>query len=767
MAGNTISSTSRLEYNLPRVYGFAQMTESPGKQHLTKRYMWLVIAAGAAIFAYACYTLPYQQLDFRFLLLFSLTVAISSGIGIRVPRVNTTITVADSFVFLTLLLYGPEAAVIVAASDGLSSGLRISKRLITVLFNAGATTLAVFLTGAIVRTLFGSPIDISTLPHSLVVILLCVAALVQYLSHTWLVAICLACKSDRPLWQTWATHYLWSSLTYFVGAFVAGGIIKLQTSISFYAVLAPLPVISIIYFTYEKYLEDIRATAAQAERAERERAEAEHARAEAERLRAEQAELHVEELNRYVEKLERTSRELQESREHFRHAAFHDALTGLPNRTLFTDHLRVAVGRARQNDQYLFCVLFLDLDRFKNINDSLGHPCGDELLMLVARRLEACIRQTDMVARFGGDEFAILLDGMEDPSDAISVAKKVQQAISAPFKLHNHQAVTTASIGVALGTNNYSEAEDVIRDADTAMYRAKEHGKACYEIFDTAMHTRAVTLLRLESDFRRALENQELCVYYQPIVAIESGELHGFEALVRWEHPERGIILPSDFIPLAEETGLIVPLGLSVLREACNQLRSWQQRSVLNRYLIMSVNLSGKQLMQPNLTEKIEEVLRESQLDPWRLKLEITETVVMENSELAAITLTKLRGLGVRLSIDDFGTGYSSLSYLNRFPVDTLKIDRSFVARMSQADENLQIVKTIVTLAGNLGMEVVAEGVETEDQLSQLKALKCQYAQGFLFAEPLDVDEAELFIQHSAQAMDTNVTSLVSAEFAM
>jgi len=372
-----------------------------------------------------------------------------------------------------------------------------------------------------------------------------------------------------------------------------------------------------------------------------------------------------------------------------------------------------------------------------------------------------------MVARFGGDEFAILLDGMQDPSDAISVAKKVQQAISAPFKLHNHQAVTTASIGVALGTNNYSEAEDVIRDADTAMYRAKEHGKACYEIFDTAMHTRAVTLLRLESDFRRALENQELCVYYQPIVAIESGELHGFEALVRWEHPERGIILPSDFIPLAEETGLIVPLGLSVLREACNQLRSWQQRSVLNRYLIMSVNLSGKQLMQPNLTEKIEEVLRESQLDPWRLKLEITETVVMENSELAAITLTKLRGLGVRLSIDDFGTGYSSLSYLNRFPVDTLKIDRSFVARMSQADENLQIVKTIVTLAGNLGMEVVAEGVETEDQLSQLKALKCQYAQGFLFAEPLDVDEAELFIQHSAQAMDTNVTSLVSAEFAM
>ncbi|HEX5884402.1 MAG TPA: bifunctional diguanylate cyclase/phosphodiesterase, partial [Pyrinomonadaceae bacterium] len=633
--------------------------------------------------------------------------------------------------------------------------------------NAAATSLAVFITGAIARILFGSPIDFLNQPHSSVLILLCIVALVQYLSHTWLVAICLACKSDRPVWHTWTKHYLWSSLTYFVGAFVAGGIIQLQTTFSFYAVLAPLPIISIIYFTYEKYLEDIRATAAQAERAERERAEAEHARAEAEQLRAEQAELHVEELNRYVEKLERTSRELQESREHFRHAAFHDALTGLPNRTLFTDHLRVALGRARQNDQYLFCVLFLDLDRFKNINDSLGHPCGDELLILVARRLEGCIRQTDMVARFGGDEFAILLDGLQEPSDAIGVANKVLKAISAPFKLHNHEAVTTASIGVALGANNYSEAEDVIRDADTAMYRAKEQGKACYEIFNTAMHTRAVTLLRLESDFRRALENRELCVYYQPIVSIASGELHGFEALVRWRHPERGIILPSDFIPLAEETGLIVPLGLSVLREACNQLRNWQQRSVFNRYLIMSVNLSGKQLMQSDLTEKIEEVLRESQLDPWRLKLEITETVVMENSELAAITLAKLRELGVRLSIDDFGTGYSSLSYLNRFPVDTLKIDRSFVTTLSDAHENLQIVKTIVTLAGNLGMEVIAEGVETEDQLNQLKALKCQYAQGYLFSEPLEVAEAEMFIQRAAQVINANASALMSAEFAM
>ncbi|HKY28662.1 MAG TPA: bifunctional diguanylate cyclase/phosphodiesterase [Pyrinomonadaceae bacterium] len=722
------------------------MTNPTGRQRFISRYLWLVAAVGGAIFFYSVISLPYRQLDFRFLSLLVLTILISTRIGIKVPRVNTTITVADTFVFLTLLVYGPEAAVVVAAADGLSSGLHLSKRYETVLFNAGASASSIFITGAIARLLFGSNINIASHSYSISLVMLCVVAMAQYLFHTALVAIGLGLKTDRPIWQTWTRHYLWSSLTYFIGAFVAGGIVKLENTISFYAVLAPLPLISIIYFTYEKYLEDIRATAAQAERAERERAEAEHARAEAEGLRAEQAEQHVEQLNRYVEKLERTSKELQESREHFRHTAFHDSLTGLPNRSLFIEHLRLALGKAHQNEDYRFCVLFLDLDRFKNINDSLGHPCGDELLILVARRLETCVRQTDVVARFGGDEFAILLDGMQDPSDARRVAEEVQQTISAPFKLTNHEVVTSASIGVALSSANYTEAEDIIRDADTAMYRAKDGGKACYEIFHTAMHTRAVTLLRLESDLRRAIENHELCVYYQPIVSVENLQLHGFEALVRWQHPERGIVSPTDFISVAEETGLILQLGLGVLREACCQLRRWQQRSLSDSDLIMSVNLSGRQLTQPDLIERIEEILHESQLNPWHLKLEVTESVVMENPELAAVTLGKLRGLGVRLSIDDFGTGYSSLSYLNRFPLDILKIDRSFISTMNRSDENLQIVKTIVTLAGNLGMQVIAEGVETEEQLNQLRLLKCQYAQGYLFSEPLDAVQADLFV---------------------
>jgi diguanylate cyclase (GGDEF)-like protein len=729
--------------------------------------MWLVVLIGGSLLVYSAYHVNYSRLDLRFLLLFLLTIAVSSRIAIKVPRVNTTITVADTFVFLTFLLYGPEAAVLVAAGDGLSSGLYISKRWLTVIFNAGAGASAVFATGAIARLLFGADLNIAAHSYSSSLVILCVMAVTEYLTHTWLVAICLGLKTDRSLWQTWRRDYLWSSLTYFSGVFVAGGIVKLENTISFYAVLAPLPIISIIYFTYEKYLEDIRASAAQAERAERDRAEAEHARAEAERLRAEQAERHVAELNRYVEKLEGASKELHESREHFRHAAFHDALTELPNRLLFIEHLRLALGHVHQNEAHRFSVLFLDLDRFKNINDSLGHPSGDELLILIARRLEACVRQTDVVARFGGDEFAILLDGLNDTSDAIHVAEQLLQTISAPFKLSNHEAITTASIGVALSSPNYKEAEDIIRDADTAMYWAKDRGKARYAIFNTAMHTQAVTLLRLETDLRRAIENEELCVYYQPIMSVANGQLYGFEALVRWIHPERGVVSPSDFISLAEETGLIVPLGLNVLRESCRQLAQWQQRSLSQRDLIMSVNLSGKQLMQPDLVEQIEQVVQEFQIKPCHLKLEVTESVVMENPEMASVTLARLRALGVRLSIDDFGTGYSSLSYLNRFPFDVLKIDRSFISTMHRTDDDLQIVKTIVTLALNLGLEVVAEGVETEEQLNQLRLLKCDYAQGYLFSQPVDAVQADWFILNRSNSSLSGIAIPETLSFTM
>ena len=422
------------------------------------------------------------------------------------------------------------------------------------------------------------------------------------------------------------------------------------------------------------------------------------------------------------------------------HDAFHDGLTGLPNRALFMDHLRLAVGRAaRPKKSYIFAVLFLDLDRFKNVNDSLGHTVGDQLLVAMARRIQQCLRHIDTVARFGGDEFAVLLDGVEDANDAVRVAERLQRELTTPINVGGHEVFTSASIGIALSSTGYERPEDVLRDADTAMYRAKAAGKARHEIFDTGMHARAVALLRLETDLRRAVERGEFVVHYQPIVSLLDDTIRGFEALVRWRHPERGLVAPSEFISVAEETGLIIPLGRWVLRESCHQMRQWQERFPSARPLTLSVNISGNQFMQPDLVEQVRGILHETGFDPRCLQLEITESSVIENTETVTAMLVQLRSLGIRLSMDDFGTGYSSLSYLHRFPIHTLKIDRSFISGCGGGEEN-EIVRTIIMLARNMGMDVVAEGVETEQQLASLRGLRCEYGQGFLFSHPLDAD---------------------------
>jgi EAL domain-containing protein (putative c-di-GMP-specific phosphodiesterase class I) len=364
--------------------------------------------------------------------------------------------------------------------------------------------------------------------------------------------------------------------------------------------------------------------------------------------------------------------------------------------------------------------------------------------------LEQCLRPADTVARLGGDEFAILLDGLEDYNDAIRIAERAQKELMRPLNLGGHEVYTTASIGITLSTIGYDNPENILRDADTAMYHAKEKGKARYEIFDAVMHARAVA--RLQLDLRRAVERQELSVHFQPIMSLETNRLAGFEALARWQHPQRGFISPVDFISIAEETGLIIELGRLILRESCSQMRAWQLEHPNQKALTMSVNLSGKQFTQHNLIEQIRQILQETGLDPHCLKLEITESVVMENAEIAKSMLMQLRALGVKLSIDDFGTGYSSLSYLHRFPVNTLKIDRSFISSMSAGDENMEIVRTIMTLANNLGMDVVAEGVETEKQLAQLKEMRCEYGQGYLFSKPLTVEAASEFLRKDQQS---------------
>lgn len=441
------------------------------------------------------------------------------------------------------------------------------------------------------------------------------------------------------------------------------------------------------------------------------------------------------------------------------HHALYDSLTHLPNRTLFVDRLRHSVQLANRRETYHFAVLFLDIDRFKVINDSLGHAVGDRLLMEIANRLTECLRPGDTLARLGGDEFVILLEGFEELNTVTGVADRVQRELAKPFSLNGQEICTTASIGIALSLAGYNNAEDLLRDADTAMYRAKAQGRARYAIFHAGMHTHAVALLQLETDLRRAIERRELKLYYQAIVSLKTGRIAGFEALVRWVHPERGFVSPVEFIPLAEETGLIIPLGIWVLEEACRQMRVWQTQFPLSTPLTISVNLSAKQF-NPLMIEQIKQVLHTTELDARCLKLEITESVLMENTESAARMLAELQNIGIQLSMDDFGTGYSSLSYLHRFPIDILKIDRSFISKIDSDPEQLAIVRTITTLAWNLGLEVVAEGVETGKQLSQLRALKCDYAQGFYFSKPVDSEVASQLI-----ASDTIVSPSVVVPF--
>jgi len=426
----------------------------------------------------------------------------------------------------------------------------------------------------------------------------------------------------------------------------------------------------------------------------------------------------------------------KEAEEQLLRDAFHDGLTGLPNRALFTDRLERSIARTVRDTNHRFAVLFLDLDRFKMINDSLGHNAGDQLLVAFAKRLTESLRPADTVARLGGDEFTVLLEDPREPDDAVGVADRIIAGLRKPFTLGTQEVFVGTSVGIALSNSGYSRPQDVLRDADTAMYRAKAMGKSRYQVFDIAMHARAVSMLQIENDLRRAIDRNEFELHYQPILDLGTRRLRAFEALVRWRHPERGLISPADFIPVAEETGLIIPLGRWVLEEACRQTARWHAQFP-QQPVDINVNLSGKQFSQGDLVEQVVTVLHETQLPAKHLILEITESVVMENPEATISMLHRLKTIGVQLNIDDFGTGYSSLAYLQRFPVDAMKIDRSFIARIGQDPENIEIVKTIIALAHNLNMKVTAEGIETSEQLAHLEGLSCENAQGYYLSRPV------------------------------
>jgi len=434
--------------------------------------------------------------------------------------------------------------------------------------------------------------------------------------------------------------------------------------------------------------------------------------------------------------------ERKRAEERLVHEALHDALTGLPNRGLFLDRLHGAIARGRRRSSYGYAVLFLDLDRFKLVNDSLGHLLGDQLLIHVARRLQSCLRPGDTIARLGGDEFTVLLEDMEDPSEASRVAERIRLVFDAPFDVQGHDVFTTASIGIALGGPRYDRPEAVLRDADTALHRAKAEGKARHRLFDTPMHVAAVEHLQLENDLRRALERGEFRLNYQPIVELDTGTVIGFEALVRWQHPERGLLQPDAFIPLTEETGLVMALGDWVLRDSCRQLAAWDATIPGAEALSITVNLSSRQIDDRDLVERVAAAVRDAGIEPRRLKLEVTESLIVGNPSAAAELLNRIKALGCEICLDDFGTGYSSLSYLLRLPIDVIKVDRSFLVDLGRGTRNAEIVWAVLELARRLGMRVIAEGVETHSQVLHLRELDCAYAQGYYFSRPLDADAA-------------------------
>jgi len=461
--------------------------------------------------------------------------------------------------------------------------------------------------------------------------------------------------------------------------------------------------------------------------------------------------------------------ERKRAEEKLDHLSFHDGLTNLPNRALFLDRLQRAITQARRHSDFRFAVLFIDIDEFKVFNDSLGHVAGDALLIQIAQRLTVCLRGADTVsrprlgdtpeilsgestlARPGGDEFTVLIEELHDPSDTIRVAERIQQRLAVPFDLNGQEIVLTVSIGIAFSSSAGAEAQDVLGDAEIAMYRAKSTGKGRCEVFDHAMHAGAIKRLQLETELRKAIELNQLRVYYQPIVSLHNGQIVGFEALSRWQRPER-LVMPGEFIEVADETGLILPINRQLLYDACRQLRAWQALFPSDPPLTLNVNITPKQFAQPELASQIGKTLRETGLDPRCLNLEITETIAMADAKRSAVVLSELKALGVSLDIDDFGTGYSSLSRLQGFPVDTLKIDRAFISRIDTDLATLEIVRVIVMLAHGLRLKVVAEGVETQVQLDLLKDIGCELAQGYFYSKPVAPETIEQLLSDNRAA---------------
>ncbi len=705
------------------------------KTKVTNIYLAILLPAGIGVVGWAISAIDLARANTGLAVLAAMTIVFGSYLRIQLPRTKIHLTLSDTLIFLTFILYGAPFAVILGTCEALissfnfrRSGLPMSTK--TIVINSIVSALSIASMAVAVGIFFGDPrvaLDGSTMGEMILV--LSAMAFAQFVANSVLISVFISIRSGETLWHVWSEYCLNALVIYLTGAVMAGILYSALSQIEPVLLVAVAVFFSLIYFTYVRYVNEIRRTAAAAE--------------EAERKRAEQAEVHLNELQHYVGELERTAHALRESREKFRHAAYHDALTGLGNRNYILELLDPIIQRDIFAQK--FALLFLDLNRFKTVNDSLGHSAGDLLIKQVARRLKQAVGENGTVGRMSGDEFVILITDESCAENIETLAQSISARISEPYDLEGRLIFTSVSIGIAIGPGKYADAEEVLRDADIAMYYAKENG-AQYVIFDQIMHARAVSLLELETDLRLGVKEHQFELYYQPLVDLHDASLVGFEALVRWNHPSRGLITPGEFISVAESTGLIIPMTLQLLEQACSQTTRWIEEGSANRSLAISVNISAGHLEERGFVADLKEILDKTGLPPGNLKLEITESAVMENAEAAIEILKAVKQLGVKLSIDDFGTGYSSLSYLHRLPIDTLKVDRSFVSSMDDSTENAEIVRTVIALANSLNLSVIAEGIESMEQYYGLRRLGCEYGQGYLFSRPVPARDAGMMV---------------------
>lgn len=701
----------------------------------------IVISMGLVCVALSLVTLPREAFTFGFVLVLAFSTIVGPRMSLTLPRSRFAISFSDAAVFLTFLLYGGSAAIIVAALESIANCLYLRSkdfyfgRLMiptNVAINAISFTSTYFIwlnipTASFITAHEGSTQHLFTSLGSLAIIHFAVSS-VLFAIFAWL-------KDRLNPWTTIVQNCFASSMTQIVGAGLAGLVYKIINFGDLVTALIAFFALSVAYFSYRRSIGEIKDAILQAEAAEREKAETE-------RERRREAEKHASQLTVSLEKEEKANEALRKSEKDLQHAALYDSLTGLPNRKHFGDILGKMIEKYKDDPSAAFQVLFLDIQKFKNINDSLGHTLGDKVLMIAAKRFVRMLDSADVVARIGGDEFAIILKDLTTASKALKVARRILDHISQPFSLSGNRILINVNIGIAPCDIEYNTPEEILRDADIAMHYAKEKNSGV-AVFSKELRIRFLERVRLENDLRNAIHRNELSMHYQPLVSLHDGALLGFEALLRWQHSEFGQIPPNKFIPIAEESGLIIPITNWILQETTNQLAGWQKIGPAHKELIVSVNISGKHLSKDELIDDVENALAVSKISPSSLKLEITESAAMENAEHTISILNRLKQLGVQLSIDDFGTGYSSLSYLHRLPFDTLKIDRSFVYSVGESGENSEILQTIISLAKSLKKKVIAEGIETETQLSLLQNLGCDYGQGYLLAKPLTKEKAE------------------------